>query len=169
MAGSATISGFIGRAAELGRLEAAYARIGDGIPLTVCVGGEAGVGKTRLVSEFTGRVLAGGGCVLTGGCIELAEASLPYAPVVEALRGLARSTDPATLEELAGPGRPLLHACCPNSGGAASRRPPENPCRPRRRRCSRRSSPCWSASPIGPPRRSSWKTCTGRIVRRWTC
>ena len=32
--------------------------MGDGKPVTVCVGGEAGVGKTRLVSQFTGRVRA---------------------------------------------------------------------------------------------------------------
>ena len=113
MAGSAAISGFIGRAAELGRLEEAFGRVGDGNPLSLCVGGEAGVGKTRLVSEFTRRVRAQGGCVLTGGCIDLAEASLPYAPVVEALRGLARELQPPAVEELLGPGRPLLARLLP--------------------------------------------------------
>ena len=61
MAGSAATSRFVGRGAELGRLEAAFEYVGGGEPVTMCVGGEAGVGKTRLVTEFGGRVRAGDG------------------------------------------------------------------------------------------------------------
>ena len=116
MAGSAATSRFVGRAAELGRLEAAFGYVGGGEPATVCVGGEAGVGKTRLVTQFAGQVRGSGGRVLLGGCIELAEASLPYAPVVEALRGLGRGLEPATLDELVGPGRPMLARLLPEFG-----------------------------------------------------
>ncbi|GAA3851579.1 hypothetical protein GCM10022243_16650 [Saccharothrix violaceirubra] len=52
-------------------------------PATVLVGGEAGVGKSRLVAEFlaTHDVTA-----LVGGCV--APPGLPYAPFVAALRGV---------------------------------------------------------------------------------
>ena len=116
MAGSAATSRFVGRVVELGRLEAAFGDVGGGEPVTMCVGGEAGVGKTRLVTQFAGRVRESGACVLLGGCIELAEASLPYAPVVEALRGLGRGLEPAALDELVGPGRPLLARLLPELG-----------------------------------------------------
>ena len=90
MAGAVASARFVGRTAELGRLEAAFAYARGGDPLTLCMGGEAGVGKTRLVTRFASEVGNGGGQVLLGGCIELAEAALPYAPVAQALRGLSR-------------------------------------------------------------------------------
>ena len=107
---------FVGRSAELGRLEAAFAHASGGAPVTVCVGGEAGVGKTRLVSEFAARVRQTGGRVLVGGCIELGEGALPFAPVAEALRGLGRELEPAALDELTGPGRPVLARLLPELG-----------------------------------------------------
>ncbi len=116
MAGTVATSRFVGRTAELGRLEAAFAYASGGEPVTLCVGGEAGVGKTRLVTRFAGQVRASGGQVLLGGCIELGEGSLPYAPLVEALRGLGRGLEPAALDELVGPGRPLLARLLPELG-----------------------------------------------------
>jgi DNA-binding CsgD family transcriptional regulator/tetratricopeptide (TPR) repeat protein len=118
MAGTVAGSRFVGRTAELGRLEAAFAHARSGDPLALCVGGEAGVGKTRLVAQFAGQVRGSGGQVLLGGCIELGETALPYAPVVEALRGLGRGLEPAALDELVGPGRPLLARLLPELGPA---------------------------------------------------
>ena len=43
---------FIGRGAELGRLEAALDGAAAGEPAVVIVAGEAGVGKSRLVAEL---------------------------------------------------------------------------------------------------------------------
>ncbi|MFL6186066.1 MAG: AAA family ATPase [Actinomycetes bacterium] len=116
MAGTVASSRFVGRTAELGRLEAAFAHAGGGDPLTLCVGGEAGVGKTRLVARFAGRVREGGGQVLLGGCVELGETALPYAPLAQALRGLGRGLEPEALDELVGPGRPLLARLLPELG-----------------------------------------------------
>ncbi len=116
MAGAVATSRFVGRGAELGRLKALFADVGGGEPATVCVGGEAGVGKTRLVTRFAGQVRGSGGQVLLGGCIELGEGSLPYLPVAEALRGLGRGLEPAALDELVGPGRPLLARLLPELG-----------------------------------------------------
>jgi hypothetical protein len=116
MAGGVASARFVGRSVELGRLEAAFAQARSGAPVTVCVGGEAGVGKTRLVSEFAARVRQSGGRVLLGGCIELGEGALPFAPIVEALRGLGRELEPDGLDELVGPGQPMLAHLLPELG-----------------------------------------------------
>ena len=116
MAGGVASHRFVGRSAELDRLEAAFAQARSGAPVTVCVGGEAGVGKTRLVSEFAARVRRSGGRVLLGGCIELGEGALPFAPVAEALRGLGRELGPDGLDELVGPGQPMLARLLPELG-----------------------------------------------------
>lgn len=69
----------VGRSAELGHLAGAF----DHAPATVPLGGEAGVGKSRLVNDFTARLDA---TVLLGGCVELD--GPPFAPFVAALRGV---------------------------------------------------------------------------------
>ena len=43
-----------------------------------------------------------------GGCIELGEGSLPYSPLIQALRGLSRGLDSADLADLVGPDPALL-------------------------------------------------------------
>jgi predicted ATPase len=113
MARTVAASHFVGRAAELGRLHAAFdsARAGD--PVTLCVGGEAGVGKTRLITRFADQVREAGGHVLLGGCIDLGEGSLPYGPVIQALRGLGRDLDSAAVADAVGSGQPLLARMLP--------------------------------------------------------
>ena len=54
-------SGLIGRDGPLAALDAALAGAGSGRPSAVLVGGEAGVGKSRLVSAFAERSSAAGG------------------------------------------------------------------------------------------------------------
>ncbi|MFI7632574.1 AAA family ATPase [Nonomuraea sp. NPDC049400] len=78
---------FVGRAPELAALGDALARARAGASSTVLVGGEAGVGKTRLIKEFTDRADA---LVLVGGCLELGTEGLPFAPFTAVLRGLVR-------------------------------------------------------------------------------
>jgi AAA ATPase domain len=63
---------FVGRVEELAALDAAFERVRGGRPSAVLIGGEAGVGKSRLVSEFAGRARAAGAArVLRGHCLEL--------------------------------------------------------------------------------------------------
>jgi DNA-binding CsgD family transcriptional regulator/tetratricopeptide (TPR) repeat protein len=118
MARTVAASHFVGRAAELGRLHAAFdsARAGD--PVTLCVGGEAGVGKTRLVTRFAEQVRETGGHVLLGGCIDLGEGLLPYGPVIQALRGLGRGLDSAAMADVVSSGQPLLARMLPELGSA---------------------------------------------------
>jgi DNA-binding CsgD family transcriptional regulator len=100
MAGEVPSSAFVGRAVELGRLDAALARAGQGHPQVVLVAGDAGVGKTRLLLALADRARRRGTRVLTGGCVELGDIGLPYLPVVDALRELA--DDPEEDRLLAG-------------------------------------------------------------------
>jgi predicted ATPase len=64
---------FVGRAAEAAHLWAAFERAQAGSPTTVVVAGEAGVGKTRLVSELLARVRAQEALALSGGCLDVGE------------------------------------------------------------------------------------------------
>ena len=93
---------FIGRRAQLADLEAAYATVRHGEPATVLLGGEAGVGKSRLAAEFADRVRAQGGRVLIGGCLELGADGLPFAPFTAVIRDLVRQDGAAAVRGLLG-------------------------------------------------------------------
>src|SRR5262249_57026300 len=99
-----TAGGFIGGAQELAWLRDLRARAAAGEPLVALVGGEAGIGKTRLADQLAAAANQQGVRVLRGGCVPLGEEGVPFAPVIEALRGLADALDPAELEAVAGPG-----------------------------------------------------------------
>ncbi|MCR8578631.1 helix-turn-helix transcriptional regulator [Streptomyces sp. Isolate_219] len=72
---------FVGRAAELAVLGDALDRIAaSGEPQALLIGGEAGVGKTRLIEEFGELARARGALVALGGCIEIGSEGLPFAP-----------------------------------------------------------------------------------------
>src|SRR5919108_4046166 len=73
MGGRVASPTLVGRVEELQTLEAARRRAADGEPAVVLVGGEAGVGKTRLVAELNTRGAADGTRVLAGGCLPVGE------------------------------------------------------------------------------------------------
>ncbi|MFT2018919.1 AAA family ATPase [Streptomyces sp. 796.1] len=81
---------FIGRTEELGALTDALARAAHGQPQALLMGGEAGVGKTRLVEEFATVARAAGAVTALGGCVEIGVDGLPFAPVSTVLRALRR-------------------------------------------------------------------------------
>jgi DNA-binding CsgD family transcriptional regulator len=110
-----TSSRMIGRAAELAELEAALSDAAAGRPSLVFVAGESGVGKTRILDEAARRARAAGGRLLSGDCVELGEGELPYAPIVAALRPLARDGDPA-LDALPAAARVELDRLLPGLG-----------------------------------------------------
>ena len=81
----------VGRAEELAALDAAFERVREGQPSAVLIGGEAGVGKSRLVGEFGTRARAAAAVrVLYGYCLELSAEGLPFAPFTGMLRELVR-------------------------------------------------------------------------------
>jgi ATP/maltotriose-dependent transcriptional regulator MalT len=95
MATRVTSTRFVGRAAELEALSAALEAGVAGTPSLALVAGESGVGKSRLASELADQAREAGVRVLSGDCVELGEGELPYAPLVGALRRVAREGDPA--------------------------------------------------------------------------
>ncbi|HSK35478.1 MAG TPA: AAA family ATPase, partial [Actinomycetota bacterium] len=119
---------FVGRTQELARLAAAGDRAAGGTPTAVLIGGEAGVGKTRLVGEVVAGARAAGATVLAGGCVELGGEGVPFAPLIEALRGFVRDLDEPGLARLA-PGQAraelarLLPELGPPGGPGAGERP----------------------------------------------
>jgi predicted ATPase len=92
---------FVGRAGELGALRRAWRDACDGLgPLLVVVGGEAGIGKSRLARELAMRVRPAPAVVLQGSAQEDAIASLQ--PVVEAVGHLTRVAAPGLLSQILG-------------------------------------------------------------------
>lgn len=95
----------VGRAAECAGLVAAWRAADAGASRLVLVSGEAGIGKTRLVEEFTAWCARGGAVHAAARCYP-AEGPLAYGPVVDwlrhpALRPALRLLDRARLTELA--------------------------------------------------------------------
>ncbi|WP_030589633.1 helix-turn-helix transcriptional regulator [Streptomyces anulatus] len=82
---------FVGRAEELASLTEALARAASGDPQALLIGGEAGVGKTRLVEQFVTAAGRRDAVVAVGSCVEIGADGLPFAPFPTALRALRRA------------------------------------------------------------------------------
>jgi DNA-binding CsgD family transcriptional regulator/tetratricopeptide (TPR) repeat protein len=115
---------FIGRQDEMRALERLLDRAQARDAAFALIGGEAGVGKTRLARELGARAAGKGFCVLTGQCVELGAEGLPLAPLVDALRTLARTMPPDVLAGVLGSAAPglsrLLPELAPRTSGGAS-------------------------------------------------
>ena len=112
---------FVGRSAELDLLGGALDRAAEGRPAFVFVGGESGVGKTRLLRELESRARAREARVLLGQCLELSGAQIPYAPLIAALRPLARGIAAEESYELPEATRNALAELLPELGGTGTR------------------------------------------------
>src|SRR3954467_6223869 len=107
---------FVGRSAELRQLQVALDDARSGAVRTIIVGGEAGVGKTRLLAEFRGRAEAHGLRFLEGGCVDLGDAARPYDPLVGALRPWLRGLPSEEFDRIVGPARSALRHLIPDLG-----------------------------------------------------
>ncbi|MBV9684055.1 MAG: AAA family ATPase [Solirubrobacterales bacterium] len=110
-----TSTRFVGRIGELAALEQSCSEVAEQRPVVVLLGGDSGVGKTRLVREFERRMsdsIDDEVMVLRGEAVEEAEGELPYAPLIGALRPLVRGRNP-TLEALGRGTRAELAALLP--------------------------------------------------------
>ena len=88
MARRMTSSVLVGRTEAVEMLGAALEAATDGRPRHAIVGGEAGVGKTRLLAEARTHAEAAGAEVLLGGCVSMGAEGLPFAPYTEIIRSM---------------------------------------------------------------------------------
>jgi DNA-binding CsgD family transcriptional regulator len=79
-------SGFVGRTAECSAVLDVVRAAAAGTPAVAIIDGDAGVGKTRLLTEISAQLAAEDYLVLTGNCLDLGDAPPPYLPFVQAFR-----------------------------------------------------------------------------------
>src|SRR4029079_11968819 len=110
---------FIGSAAELAHLRGALDAVRSGhTGRCVVIGGEAGIGKSRLLQRFIDGIEDA--TALDGACLDVEGDSLPYAPFVEILRSLVRNTPEARLPAVLGPARAELTRLLPELASRAA-------------------------------------------------
>jgi DNA-binding NarL/FixJ family response regulator/tetratricopeptide (TPR) repeat protein len=85
----ARLTPLVGRAAELELMNQVLDDAVDANPRAVLLSADAGVGKTRLLTEVIAAATAKGMLVVAGQCIDLGDAGLPYLPFREAIGRLA--------------------------------------------------------------------------------
>lgn len=99
----------VGRRTELTALRDALRRARDGQPAVMLLSGDAGIGKSRVLTELIDSAESDGDTVFLGRCLDTAEAALPYLPFVEIIRQLADHA-PQTVKN-----RPELQPLLPHS------------------------------------------------------
>ncbi|MGW4403135.1 helix-turn-helix transcriptional regulator [Nonomuraea sp. NPDC004702] len=102
----------VGRSAELSKLVRVLESAADGTAGVALVGGDAGIGKTRMVGELVAEARERGFHVMVGQCAELGDA-LPYLPLADALRG----AEPGVREAVAA--HPMLGQLLPGRESGA--------------------------------------------------
>jgi DNA-binding NarL/FixJ family response regulator len=116
MLASATSREMVGRRRELQALHEAAQRAMDGVPQGALILGEAGIGKTRLVTEMIAGLPAEVR-LARGQCISRGSLAPPLGPVREVLRDVLAHVGAETFLRSAGPTAHLLSAVVPELGG----------------------------------------------------
>ena len=114
----------LGRDRELATLGRLWAGAAVGSAVLAVVTGEAGIGKSALVSTFVAEPRRTGAMVVTVGCFE-AERSLYLQPLLEVVRVVEQRIDAAEIRELAGLLPELAQLGGPVAGAAAPGGGPE--------------------------------------------
>lgn len=117
---------FVGRQRELEMLHAAFTRAVSGHGAVVLMGGEPGVGKTRLVEEFTATAVASGARVAWGRCYE-GDGAASFWPWAQVLRAYVQIATDDEIAETLGPWRAELANVLPELGGEPSTAAGTNP------------------------------------------
>jgi class 3 adenylate cyclase/tetratricopeptide (TPR) repeat protein len=103
---------FVGREAERAELRRCLDQVTRGQGALVMIGGEPGVGKTRLAEELLLEARQRGNLAWTGHCYEM-EGAPPYIPFVEILKAATRVLPPAALRETLGDSAPEVAKLLP--------------------------------------------------------
>jgi tetratricopeptide (TPR) repeat protein len=113
----------IGRESDLVALREELEQVISGQPRVVVIGGEAGIGKTRLLDEFRSEA-ARSAVVVTGRSVDLGTGGAPYAPFTGVLRQLVDEVGLDAVVDAAGPGSGALSVLLPElnlESGVAAR------------------------------------------------
>ncbi len=94
--GASSANALIGRETELDIVQSVIA---EPLDVGAVIGGDAGVGKTRLLAEVIRLARADGACVLLGHCLHFGGDAVPYLPISEAFGRLARD-EPELVDQL---------------------------------------------------------------------
>jgi predicted ATPase len=86
---------FVGRKAEIDSFQRAVADARNAMPSVLLIGGDAGIGKSRLVREGAAQA---GITLYLGRCMHLGGDAIPLAPLADVLRQIRR-TSPDILSE----------------------------------------------------------------------
>ena len=103
---------FVGREAERGELRRCLDQLAGGRGGLVMIGGEPGVGKTRIAEELMAEASQRGITAFTGHCYEM-EGAPPYIPFLEILQAAARVVPPEDLREALGDSAPEVAKLMP--------------------------------------------------------
>ncbi|WP_281277770.1 helix-turn-helix transcriptional regulator [Myceligenerans xiligouense] len=113
----------VSRQAQVGSLLRAVERASAGRPGLALVGGDAGVGKTRLISHVAQAAEQAGASAVVVHCVDLGQVGIPYLPFTDALAQLqAGAAGPEAAARVAGlvAERPALWRLLePGGGGGA--------------------------------------------------
>lgn len=115
MVQTTTCASLIGREEDVESLRDAYQTAVSGATKSVVLGGEAGIGKTRLVEDFVCDLPADA-IVLRGQSVDLDKDAPPYAPIIATLRALSLEVGERELLEASGPARDALLVLLPELG-----------------------------------------------------
>jgi class 3 adenylate cyclase len=110
--GLAAATPFVGREAERAEMSRLMDQARAGRGSLVMIGGEPGVGKTRLCEEVAAEAERRGFLPLTGHCYE-GQADMPFMPCVEILEAAMRSVDRNLLRQAMGEAAPELARLIP--------------------------------------------------------
>ena len=94
-----TVAALVGRSSELADLIGVLDSAADAKAAVAVLGGDAGVGKTRLLTETVAEATARDMTVLLGHCVDLGDTPPPYLAISEAFVRLS-AADPEQTEEL---------------------------------------------------------------------
>ena len=103
----------VGRQSQINDLRSALDESRRGHCVTTLIGGEAGAGKTRLVTEFA-AALPDDVRTVSGHCVELGSDGVAYAAIAGVMRSMVAEFGAETVLEWAGAGAGVLGALLPD-------------------------------------------------------